>query len=43
MTRRPFNPKLSQRLDWAIVRMEATRGWRRLVWRVVKWFYELGI
>lgn len=41
--RRPFNPDLSRRLDWAIVRMEATRGWRRLLWRVIKFWYELSI
>lgn len=41
--RRPFNPDLSARLDWAIIRMEATRGWRRRFWRVVKWFYELSL
>lgn len=33
----------SARLDWAIMRMEATRGWRRRLWRAVKFYYELFI
>lgn len=41
--RRPFNPELSARLDWAIVRMEATRGWRKWIWRAMKFWYELSI
>ena len=40
--RRPFDRELSRLLDGAILRMEATRGWRRWLWRVVKWAYELG-
>jgi hypothetical protein len=38
-----FNLTRSYRLDWAITRMEATRGWRRLIWRLVKRYYELFI
>jgi len=41
--RRPFDQQLSYRLDWVICRMEATRGWRRLWWRLVKRWLELGI
>jgi hypothetical protein len=41
--RRPFDPALSARLDWAVVRMEATRGWRRLFWRLVKRYLERGV
>lgn len=41
--RRPFGPKKSQRLDWAIFMTESTRGWRQAWWRVVKWALELGI
>lgn len=40
---RPYNPQLSARLDWAITRMEATRGWRRIYWRLVKRYLERGI
>jgi len=40
---RPFNQQLSLKLDWAICRMEATRGWRRAWWRLVKRWYEWGI
>ena len=39
MTRR-YTPARSLRLDWAITRMEATRGWRRLYWRLVKRYHE---
>lgn len=38
-----FNLNRSRNLDWAITRMEATRGWRRLVWRAVKAYHELFI
>lgn len=38
-----YNQTRSFRLDWAITRMEATRGWRRRIWRLVKWYWELGI
>ena len=38
-----FNATRSSQLDWAITRMEATRGWRRLLWRAVKRYYELFI
>lgn len=41
--RRSFDPARSRRLDWAILKTEATRGWRRRWWRLVKWFWELGI
>lgn len=40
---RPFNLQHSHRLDWAITCMEATRGWRRRFWRMVKWYLERGI
>lgn len=40
---RRFHPTHSQRLDWAILCVEATRGWRRWGWRVVKWWLELGL
>lgn len=39
--RRPFNQQRSLQLDWAITRMEATRGWRRGWWRIVKMWLEL--
>lgn len=38
-----FNLNRSHRLDWAITRMEAARGCRRLIWRAVKAYYELFI
>lgn len=38
-----YNQTRSYRLDWAITRMEATRGWRRRYWRLVKRYYELFI
>lgn len=38
-----YDPILSARLDWAITCAEATRGWRRQFWRLVKWFYEMQI
>lgn len=41
--RRPFNQHLSYKLDWAICRMEATRGWRRFWWRLVKRYLECSI
>jgi len=40
---RRYNPRVSARLDWAITRMEATRGWRRQYWRAVKRYWELWI
>ena len=40
---KPYNQTRSFCLDWAITRMEATRGWRRLIWRLVKRYLELGI
>lgn len=41
--RRPFDQQRSYRLDWAVCRMEATRGWRRRWWRMVKRYLEWGI
>lgn len=41
--RRPFDPALSARLDWAVTRMEAARGWRRRWWRLVKRWLEMGM
>jgi hypothetical protein len=41
--RRAFTVRHSQRLDWAILMTESTRGWRRRWWRLVKWFLERGI
>lgn len=38
-----YTIKRSARLDWAILMTEATRGWRRRYWRLVKWYLELGI
>lgn len=38
-----FDLNRSLRLDWAITRMEATRGWRRSLWRCVKAYHELWI
>ena len=40
---KPYNARVSAQLDWAITRMEATRGWRRAVWRAVKRYWELWI
>lgn len=40
---RPFNLKHSLSLDWAICRMEATRGWRQWYWRMVKRWLERGL
>lgn len=41
--RRPYDKKLSLRLDWIICRMEAARGLRRRWWRLAKWWTELGM
>jgi hypothetical protein len=38
-----FNPNRSHKIDWTITRMEATRGWRRMLWRFVKAYHELWI
>ncbi len=35
--------RLSMRLDWAILMVESTRGWRRRWWKLVKRFLEWGI
>jgi hypothetical protein len=40
---RSFDLNHSMKLDWAITCMEATRGWRRNYWRLIKWYWELGI
>lgn len=40
---KPYRPAISARLDWAITCMEATRGWRRQYWRLVKRLYESWI
>ncbi len=37
---KPYNPHVSAQLDWAIFRMEVTRGGRQSFWRAVKWFWE---
>jgi hypothetical protein len=41
--RRPFNQQHSLRLDWAILMVESTRGWRHVYWRLVKRWLERGI
>ena len=38
-----FDLRRSRRLDWAICRMEASRGWRRAYWRLVKRWLERSI
>lgn len=38
-----FNLTRSYKLDWAVTRAEATRGWRRRFWRLVKRYHELFI
>lgn len=40
---KPFNQTRSFRLDWAITRMEATRGWRHMFWRMIKRYHEMFI
>lgn len=40
---RRFRLTHSQRLDWAILMVDATRGWRRWCWRLVKWYLERGV
>lgn len=40
MKRRAYSSYRSQQLDWAILMVEATRGWRRLWWRLVKRWRE---
>lgn len=40
---KPFDQRLSLKLDWAIMRLEATRGWRRCWWGLVKRWYEWGM
>jgi hypothetical protein len=38
-----FDHHRSLQLDWAILMVESTRGWRRLYWRLVKRWLERGI
>jgi hypothetical protein len=41
MPSKPINYRVSANLDWAICMVEATRGSRRMYWRLVKRFWEL--